>query len=194
MATLRTLLLAGMAGLAACSSTAPGPQPGVYESVQCETTRTPQGNPQHAKRQLEIGAAGSAWQFTVFADADCRQAVLRVQGRTQAEVLGPAAAIPGAVAVRVRFLDRRAVAYTADAAALLTSAGCGSGAWVVGVEQAIGQGSCLGMPSITACPFDHDVLRLDDTGIQTGQRPPDGTLCTPDRRPTALDPAPLQRR
>lgn len=170
------------------------PAPGLYQSAHCEPISTPDGPRQFTRRQLEVGSAGSAWKFTLFADAACAIPLMHVRGLTRAELLGGARSVDGAVAVRVRFLDRHAMAYDSGMVAVLATAGCGRANWAVGVEQAIGQATCLGMPPIEACPFDYDVVRFDGNTLYTGQRSGDGTLCTPEREPSALNPWPLVRQ
>lgn len=61
------------------------------------------------------------------------------------------------------------------------------------LEHDISVSGCAAWQPVAVCGTDHDLLKAEGDALQFGVRPADNDMCTPDKRPTALLPAVLQR-
>lgn len=57
------------------------------------------------------------------------------------------------------------------------------------LETDISATGCAAWAPVAECGMDHDLIALDASGVHFGVRPADNDMCTPDRRPTALQPS-----
>lgn len=81
-------------------------------------------------------------------------------------------------------------------AALPLLAGCGAEDWKVGLEKDVGGTGCPGLTfkPLAACSVDHDIVQLRDGVLRPGVRPEQpGGMCTPEGRPTALQPTGVKK-
>ncbi len=155
------------------------PEPGRYRSVGCERQVDTSGRARFLLRDLRIDAAGS-WTMRagVFGDAACRdpQMWLDVAGEVGAQ------SDDGEVDFHRRTIR---ITPTSEAARARIS-GCGE----VSLRQAVDATSsgCGIVPSVSACPTEHDHLEVSVDGIRLGDR--SGNLC--EARPSTFG-APLAR-
>jgi hypothetical protein len=167
----------GLAGAPASARTPTAPHTneivGHWVSPGCETV-TVNGSTAYQKRRMHLG--GAHWRITVtpFADAACTQPLFNftISGRYR---LGAPLPLAGAREADFEFARIVAVAHTASMAAAFEAAGCGTGPWTVGVPQDISATGCLGVPSVTACPVEYDLVQRDGALLRFGRR--DVNLC-----------------
>jgi hypothetical protein len=62
----------------------------------------------------------------------------------------------------------------------------GNAAWAVDTAGDVSQTGCLFVASVTACPAEYDLVKVDATTLHFGQRPMMGDICDAARRPTSL--------
>jgi kynurenine formamidase len=155
------------------------PAPGRYRSVGCERQVDTSGGARFLLRDLRIDASG-AWTMRAgaFADATCRAPLLGLVVGGDSGAMSPDGSID---------FHRREVRITPiSEAARARLVGCGE----VSLRQAVDATSsgCGIVPSVSACPTEHDRLEVSEDGIRLGDR--SGNLC--DARPTTFG-APLAR-
>ena len=99
----------------------------------------------------------------------------------------------GATRGNFGFASNRWTALTTDMAGVFTQAGCGAGAWEVGVAQDVSATGCIGVARpVASCPVEHDVVALSGDSLSFGARATD--MCVEAGRPTALNPYPVVRQ
>jgi hypothetical protein len=130
--------------------------------------------------------------FTIYADAQQSRPIL--SGRNS----GAFRLAPAHDGIRNAEFDMEQRALTPRNSAIagaLTAAGCGSGAWEVGVAQSVAEKGCKAFRvfSREACVREYDVLRIEGERLFLGARPADGFMCSPDRRPETTSAAALIR-
>lgn len=184
------LSLAGFAATA-CNET---PLAGRWQSEKPEAIRAAAGDVNYIVRTFEF--SGDRWtiEFTLFDDAEATVPLLagRNEGRYR---LGPhSSQAEEAREAEFAFFNRTLTPKSSGMASALTRAGCGERPWEVGVAQSVIEGGCEAFRVYprAKCDREFDLVRLDGDRMALGQRPADGFLCTPDRRPIATG-APLVR-
>lgn len=169
--------------------TPPAPRPpdlvGVWTSA-CAATAT-----KGEFRRLAFDIRADRWDLRIetFRDKACakRRHAIHVGGPYA--IHQPSTTIAGAWDATFSFDARDVFADDATGAKALSKL-CGV---KVKANQTVDilAGGCakLAMKPQAACAGDHDVVALDGDRLRFGVRPADNDLCTPDKRPTALDTA-----
>jgi kynurenine formamidase len=158
---------------------------GRWRSSSIEALGSASGPARYLMRDFSF--AGNRWSvdFTVFADAAGEQPLFRGRNEGTFEI---GTSIPLASAYEATFsFDLRSLTALTDATATaLRNAGCGTVRWRVGVPQDVTASGCTAfrVPSVTACPAEHDVVSLRERRLYLGARPAKGDLCAPADRPT----------
>ena len=133
--------------------------------------------------------------FTQYADASCEVRLMTAVLRGTYEPTAPSRQVPGAIDITFRFSRKGLVAYDAALVERLNSGVCGNRRWEVGSEQDVTSSGCLGIESLTACPQEYDIAKVDGRRLFLGDRPRPGTnICAESRRPQGLRTEPLLRR
>jgi hypothetical protein len=165
---------------------------GQWGSPTCEAYPTAQGATTYLQRDFTLLASGT-WsvQVTLAADPSCSQPFILLDlGGGPFHVGKSSTAVAGAYEVDYDFAYRKVTPMSAQAVALLDGSGCGA-SWAQDTEQDLSATGCapLGLPSVAACPTEHDLNKLDGKSLFYGDR--SGDLCT--ARPTMLTSFPVVR-
>ena len=96
------------------------------------------------------------------------------------------------------FFDARTLTPKAQPFAdyLNTLSGCGAGGFQVDVATDVLTAGCppFGVYPKSLCAADYDLVKVDATTLQFGMRPADNDMCTPEKRPTTLNPEVLHKQ
>ncbi|MEM9494183.1 MAG: hypothetical protein AAGC55_33870, partial [Myxococcota bacterium] len=168
---------------------------GSWSSPMCETRPDGQGGFLYLKRHFQF-AADSTWSgiFAFYTDDTCTTPVSSVDISGGYALGGPSARVYDAIEAEFELATVVVTAHIDFFADYLNSAepgACGSKTWVVGEAQDISETGCLliGVDH-DSCPVEHEVVHLAGQQLYFGARPQDGgNLCTPERRPMALQTA-----
>ncbi len=183
---------AGTAAARPAHAATPPPIAGHWVSTGCESRPAGGGQTNYIRRDF-VNRPDGTWtgHFPIFADAGCTQPTLTFDASGRYRFEAPSTTVPGAWETYFSFDHIR---ITPEAAALvdyLNSAGpgqCGTTRWQLGVGQDVTATGCtvLGVDRV-GCAGEYDLTVVDAHGLSYGARPADGGfLCTPARRPTAL--------
>lgn len=173
---------------------------GDWASSTCETRPAGNGKQLYLKRDFREGAAFASATLLFYSDAACTLPTFTLVIDGPYTLGQPSSAVPGAIEAIFSFTSASLAPHTAAAVSLLDSAApgtCGAHAWEINALQDIyGTGGCsvLGV-NFQTCSREYDLVKLDADRdlLYFGARPSDGGgLCTPQRRPTALQ-VPLTR-
>jgi hypothetical protein len=194
---MKTLLIASTLIVTACGTSAPNPPEtpaaGPDLAAPWSSACFDQGNGTHAKLEFDITAATWKLDYRVNGDAACSVPLATVHIEGPYAIERPSGAVPGAYEARFGFAQKTLTAHAQAIADNLDEAGCGDGAWKVGVAQSVLEKGCaaFGQYPAASCPADYDLVRRDGTKLSFGKRPADNDMCTPAKRPTELSPLAL---
>lgn len=153
-----------------------------------------QPGPSYFNRVYHFALDGT-WRMvrTIYADPACGRPLLTLRlagtyslGQASQTVTGAREAALSFDLIHVMLQDEAALRVPAFA--LIT---CGSGPWKAGLEKDVGGTGCLGFKPLAECSVDHDIAQIRDDVLYPGVRTPD--MCTPEGRPTALQPTGARR-
>ena len=158
----------------------------------CETQLRPNGSPSHFHRAYHFAPDGT-WRMvrTFHADKTCNSPllILRLAGTYSLGQTSPIVAAARAAALSFDLIH----VTLQNAKAKPMVAGCGAGAWQVGLEKDVSGTGCPGLEfkPLAECSVDHDIAQIRDGVLYPGVRTSD--MCTPEGRPTALQPTGARR-
>ena len=164
---------------------------GRWESQGCEPFPQADGSTLYLQRRFEFDAPEWRLQARTFADAQCTAALLVVTVGGEFMVETPSTAVPGAHHVRFSHAELSVQARSEQVLPVLEAARCGSVPWQQSVSQDVSTSGCLFLPSVTECPAEYDLVKVDGQRLYFGRRASD--LCSPERRPMALETTPVFR-
>ncbi|HUJ60715.1 MAG TPA: hypothetical protein VLX92_19570 [Kofleriaceae bacterium] len=184
-----TAILSGLVAASGCTSSANFADKitGIWDSSTCEAYPAGNGTTNHVTRDFVILGTSHEWMLraTVFADSACAEPFVDEDvGGATFDVIGPSPVVSGAQEVDYTFAYRKLTPLSdAAASALNQTPMCGSN-WETGVEQDLSSTGCagFGVDTVTSCPTEHDLNKLEGTSLYFGDR--SGDLCT--TRPTML--------
>lgn len=201
MSRFAVAALAAVVALAACPGDQKRPDPkaiplappnlaGGWASA-CFAVQNADGTDGFAKTELDIQPSTWALDLSFFGDDACaaRLGTVHVDGAWVLE--GASTALPGAFDARFDFATRTVTPHVDGFIAFLQSMSCGKAPYGVGKTQDILEAGCpaMGFQPRASCPSDYDVVFVNGSTLQLGQRPADNNQCTADQRPKALGPA-----
>lgn len=166
---------------------------GHWASLRCETRPAGNGKNLYVKRNFVEGTAFASAKLHFYSDAACTLPTFTIV-IDGPYVLGKASTtVPGATDAIFSFTNATLTPHTEVAVNLLNSGApntCGTRHWKINRLQNIYATGCsvLGV-NFHTCPKEYDLVKLDADRdlLYFGARPSDGGgLCTPQRRPTAL--------
>ncbi len=168
---------------------------GRYASA-CLPAPQADGSTQYYSLDFTLTASEWAVDYVVHADPACSSKLVTVHIEGPYEVGEPRADLPGVHDARFAFTRKTITPHVQPLADALSSMGCGAAPWQVDQAEDVFEGGCAGFGQYprSRCEADHDLVKLDGDRLQFGARPADNDLCTPDKRPTALNPLIFQRR
>lgn len=141
--------------------------------------------------RLTYDFTDSTWTQTIdgFRDAACARHQVAVQSHGAYALGAASTAVAGAWEVQLVVAGRELIVDDARAARTYARH-CKLGKLAAGKSADLA-GGCPGwkLQPLARCATDFDLLALVDDELQLGVRPADNDLCTPGRRPTALQPA-----
>ena len=131
-----------------------------------------------------------------FIRAACTARLVGVRIEGPYEVGGPAPGLEDTFQARFGFAKKTITPYVDGLVGALAAMGCGSSAWQLGQPQDVLEAGCaaFGQYPASRCAADYDLVKLDAEGLHFGARPADNDMCTPEKRPTRLNPSVFQRR
>lgn len=193
-ATTRLAVALAALSAAACggAKTAVKPQDlaGRWDSATCEASPNGDGTNSYLQRRFQLTETAWTLNLDVFGDAQCQMKLFT------ARLVGPytlerdSEKVAGATEGNFGFGERYLTPHAQPLADAFAQSGCGSGTWTVGTEQSV-PGACLFFKALADCGTDHDLVKVDGDKLFFGQRPADGDMCTPDKRPQALTALPV---
>lgn len=199
--TIAITFTLGLAFTAGCDDGEPAPAPaldltGRYLS---DCLSAPQADGSTSYFVLDFDITDDAWavDYTVFGDAACQSPLLTVRIDGPYEIGAPSELVEGAYEGTFAFTDKTITPHAEPIVSMLQSMDqCGTEPWVLGQPQSIYATGCaaFGQYPEASCAADHDLVKLDGDSLQFGARPADNDMCTPERRPTALNPAIFRRQ
>lgn len=192
-----TTPICALVTLAACTSSTnfADKLTGTWDSSSCEAYPAGNGTTNYVKRDFVIFGTSDYWLLTatVYADSACAVPFVAEEvGGSTYDVIGPSPVVSGAEEVDYNFAYRKLMPLSEAAAATLSQIPmCGS-SWAVGVAQDLSYTGCagFGVDTVTSCPTEHDLNKLDGTSLYYGDR--SGDLCT--ARPTTLVTYPVDKQ
>jgi hypothetical protein len=159
---------------------------GTWTSEVCEVMPNADGSKTYFKRVFDLTEQDWKLNFETFSDAGCTSRLFTARFEGPYELQKDSETVKGATEGNFRFARHSMTAHVQPVADWFQSAGCGAAAWAVGVEQDTSTKGCVFLRPVSACGTDHDIVKLDGNKLYFGQRPADGDMCTPEKRPTAL--------
>lgn len=211
MSLTTTLLLAAALPLAACGGSqskaprTPDEQPaepagpaiaGQWQSA-CVPSPQPDGSTNYFRLDFDITADTWKLDYTVHGNAECSAPLLTVHIEGPYEIGQPSETVEGAHEAVFGFSDKTLTPHVQPLAEMLTGMGqCGEGAWAAGQTKSVYETGCagLGQRPKSACSADHDLVKVEGDTLRFGKRPADNDMCSPERRPTALNDMGFQRK
>lgn len=192
MKTVHLLCLALLT--AGCAGSTPA-LAGRYASP-CLPAPQADGSTQYNRLDFTLGDADWSLDYVVHADAACATRLVTVHIDGPYAVGAPHATLPEVYEARFGFTKKTITPHVQPLADALGSMGCGSGAWAVDQPQDVLERGCAGFGQYPAssCAADYDLVKLDGGKLQFGARPADNDMCTPAKRPSALNPVIFSRR
>lgn len=192
-----TSALAALAGCASQPPTGSEAQSlaGRYQS-DCLPQPQADGSTQYARLDFDLTDDTWTLDYVVHGDAACTAQLVGVHIEGAYEVGEPAPGLDAAFQARFGFAKKTITPYVDGLAGALAAMGCGTSPWQVGQAQDVLAAGCAGFGQYPQgrCEADYDVVKLDAEGLHFGARPADNDMCTPDKRPTSLNPAVFRRR
>lgn len=166
---------------------APPPIAGGWSSA-CFAVQNADGTDGFAKTEFDIQPSTWALDLSFYGDDACasRLGTVHVDGPWVIE--RPSTILPGAFEARFDFATRTVTPHVDGFIAFLQSMSCGKPPYAKGATQDILAAGCpaMGFQPQPSCASDFDVVFVNGSSLQFGQRPADNNLCTADKRPKAL--------
>jgi hypothetical protein len=180
--------------VAGCAGTAPE-LAGRYGSP-CLPSPQADGSTQYNRLDFVLGEADWAVDFVVHADAACSTRLVTVHIDGPYELGSAREDLPGVHEGRFGFAHKTITPHVQPLADALSSMGCGAAPWGVDQTEDVLEGGCpaFGQYPLARCSADHDLVKLEGGRLQFGARPADNDMCTPEKRPAALNPVVFERR
>ena len=166
---------------------------GAWTSEVCEAMPNPDGTKTYFKRVFDIQEKDWSLKFETFGDAGCTARLFTARFEGPYTLVKDSQKVAGATEGNFGFARHYMTAHVQPVADWFQGAKCGSAPWAVGVEQETSTTGCVFLRPVTACGMDHDIVKVEGNQLFFGQRPADGDMCTPDKRPTALTPVAVVR-
>ena len=146
---------------------------------------------------FELDASTWKLDYVAFGDTACTAPFLTAHIEGPYDLIEPSRIVANAWDARFAFAKKTLLPHDANAAGFLASeAGCNRPGFVAGVATDVLDAGCagLGLQPLASCPAELDLAARDGDVLRLGERPADGNLCTPERRPRALSQVALHRR
>lgn len=166
---------------------------GTWTSAVCESMPNPDGSKTYFKRIFDLTEKDWALKFETFGDAGCTARLFTARFEGPYTLLKDSEKVAGTTEGNFVFARHYMTAHVQPVADWFQGAKCGTGTWKVGEEQETSTTGCVFLRPVTACGTDHDIVKVEGNQLFFGQRPADGDMCTPDKRPTALTPVAVVR-
>lgn len=166
---------------------------GTWKST-CESVPNGQGGTMNFTRAFKNTAKTWSIDFTVYGDAACTQKFFSADISGPYKLGQPSDKVEGATEGEFLITSRKVTPQNEGAVQMLSKA-CGGTDWAVGKAKDLTKDGCpaLGMHPTATCKGENDVVKVDGKNLFFGQRPADGNLCTPEKRPTALGQTPVTK-
>jgi uncharacterized protein YceK len=194
--SLATLsLLSGCATTGGATGTAviPSELKGTWTSAVCESMPNADGSKTYFKRIFDMTETNWALKFETFGDEGCTARLFTARFEGPYTLLKDSDKVAGATEGNFVFAKHYMTAHAQGVADWFQSAKCGAAQWKVGEEQETSTTGCVFLRPVSACGTDHDIVKVEGNQLFFGQRPADGDMCSPDKRPTALTPVAVVR-
>lgn len=188
------IILSALLGTA-CGTTAPSIE-GRWAST-CLSSPQQDGSTNYFDLDFDIGAERWALDYVVHGDPQCSSRLLTVHIEGPYELGEPSKAVEGAHEGVFRFDSKTMTPHVEGLAAMLNDIqGCGEGTWAAGETKDVFEVGCpaFGQYPKAQCAADHDLVEVKGEAIHFGQRPADNDMCTPEKRPAALNPGGFARK
>jgi hypothetical protein len=168
---------------------------GRYQSA-CLPQPQADGTTQYARLDFDLSPDTWTLDYQLHGDAACTARLVGVRIEGPYEVGGPAPGLEDTFQARFGFAKKTITPYVDGLVGALAAMGCGSSAWQLGQPQDVLEAGCaaFGQYPVSRCAADYDLVKLDAEGLHFGARPADNDMCTPEKRPTRLNPSVFQRR
>jgi hypothetical protein len=153
---------------------------GVYSSTAPE-----QWYGGYGTRRFEFDRGHWSLVFNHALDANMQNRTFQFRTEGLYKVGAPSAAVPGAFEA-VFFEDVKYFTLLTADPDIVKRFGFAACGLTLGVEADISVTGCAGWKPVSECREDHDLLAINEAGLQFGVRPRDNNMCTADRRPTTL--------
>jgi hypothetical protein len=159
---------------------------------------SPQADGSQQSIRLDFKLTDSRWDldYVTHGGDACATPLVTVHIAGPYTLERPSAQVEGAWEARFAF-DAKTIRPEVDGLRdyLNSLDGCGSADFQTGVAQDVYAAGCpaFGQYPRSSCEADFDLVKLDGDTLQFGARPKDNNMCSPEQRPTALNPV-TQRR
>jgi hypothetical protein len=130
--------------------------------------------------------------FTHALDAEMTQRTFQFRTGGSYAVGEESAEVPGAFRTVFQEDWKHLTLLTSDPA-LVQAFGMADCGLTANLEADISESGCAAWRPVEVCGEYHDILKLDETGLRFGVRPPDNDMCSAEKTPTALLPAVTRR-
>jgi len=189
------LSLATLSLLSGCATTSvrPSDLKGTWTSAVCESMPNADGSKTYFKRIFNMTEKDWALKFETFGDEGCTSRLFTARFEGPYTLLKDSEKVEGATEGDFGFARHYMTAHVQPVADWFQGANCGAAPWKVGEEQETSTKGCVFLRPVSACGTDHDIVKVEGNKLFFGQRPADGDMCTPDKRPTALTPVAVVR-
>ena len=162
---------------------------GKFANEGCLSAPNADGTTSYLTLTFDVNPSTWASDVMMYGEETCttKQGTIHMEG--QYTIGNPSVAVPGAFEMDATFAKRTITPHVDGYIALMQSLSCGKAPYAVNQAQDIGAAGCkdMGFPSITECPRDHDLLKVEGDGsLRFGKRPADNNMCAPDKRPAEL--------
>lgn len=161
---------------------------GKWDSTACETYALSTGDSSFLKRSLSFTSTDAMLTTMIYNEKGC-QTLFGISVFGAKYTVGSASTtLPGASDIDYAITTRTVTPLTNNAVSALSSTingACGSGNWTLNQAGDVAQIGCpvLGIPSLSACPKELDLIKVDGDNLSTGDRAASDACKT---RPTAL--------
>lgn len=191
------LSLATLSLLSGCATSGTAVMPselkGKWTSAVCESMPNADGSKTYFKRIFDMTEKDWALKFETFGDEGCSARLFTARFEGPYTLLKDSEKVAGATEGNFVFARHYMTAHAQGIADWFQSAKCGAAQWKVGEEQETSTTGCVFLRPVSACGTDHDIVKVEGNQLFFGQRPADGDMCSPEKRPTALTPVAVVR-
>lgn len=159
---------------------------GQWQSDRCEEVPQSETETLYLRRTFSFSKDNWAVKVLTHSDPACKNRLLEIDIAGRYLLEGFQRGIPGATAARFTHDAIKMTPHTPQMVQVLSRAGCADGNWSIGKSRDVSRTGCLFIPSVSQCPAEYDVIRLDGERLFFGSRSSEG-LCSPENRPTQLE-------